>query len=140
MVVAAMQGVDKHIRVQYLAKRHLDMQNRGIEPATFQQQDTGSTPNPPLSPQKSLSIIMIFSSLLVDITTITLCITQPLMCLYFLIIQSGEYYYLIQFTAGEVGCKDTGNWEGKGLLHNSKCIQNYSTALQPTPSLVIQEL
>ena len=29
---------------QYLAQGHFDMQTRGIEPSTFQQQDAGSTP------------------------------------------------------------------------------------------------
>ena len=32
--------------VQYLAQGHLDMQTRRIEPATFQEQDAGYTPNP----------------------------------------------------------------------------------------------
>ena len=40
MVVAAMQGADQHIGssfgVYYLAQGHLDMQNRGMEPATYQ--------------------------------------------------------------------------------------------------------
>ena len=39
MAVAAMQGVDQHIRsslgVQYLAQGHFDTQTRGAEPATF---------------------------------------------------------------------------------------------------------
>ncbi len=49
--------------------------------------------------------------------------TQPLMCLYFLIIQSGEKniiyrtYYLIPFIAGEVGCEQTGNWEWKKVCY-----------------------
>ena len=39
MAVAAMQSADLHIMgsfgVQYLAKWHVDMQTRGIKPATF---------------------------------------------------------------------------------------------------------
>ena len=46
MAVAAMQGADQHIRVEYLARGHANMQTRGIEPATFWYQDNGSTPEP----------------------------------------------------------------------------------------------
>ena len=34
-MAVAMQGADQHIRVQYLAQGHFDMQTRGIEPETF---------------------------------------------------------------------------------------------------------
>ena len=53
LVVAALQGANLHIKssfgVQYLAKGYFDMQTRGIKPATFWQQEAGSTskPQPP---------------------------------------------------------------------------------------------
>ena len=51
MAVAAMQGADQHIRsslgFSILPKDTLSCrQTRGMEPATFRSQDTGSTPEP----------------------------------------------------------------------------------------------
>ena len=43
MAVAAMQGANQHIRSS-LGLSIFDMQTRGIEPATFQLQDAGTTP------------------------------------------------------------------------------------------------
>ena len=45
MAVAAHQ---EQFGVQYLAQGHLNMQTRGIKPATFREQDAGSTPEPQL--------------------------------------------------------------------------------------------